>query len=319
MTTRAFVPVDMPVSLAPGHVKADFYTNLEASYFIEIELDQSRLVPGCLEYAVLKTRWTVFRDGRVVAAMDEDKSEGGWLGYFDSTPGRYTLDVDVLSDASCLSVQSPRLRVSTYHEDYSEGEALLILISITFGGGGLALVLITLTAAGQAEITPGQGLAIFATLRAQNEASRGKLLLMGPGSTLPTVGYVWGITYFVLFVVCAPFLMGSFRWPSRGIPVRLLRPGVIQARTDRQTTGLLVYVDQNRKLYLGSKPVTAEELPPALEKEFARRADWSVYVEGDSNASYGDVVWAMDLVRSSQGKVIMLTPNMRAEAQAGHN
>ena len=58
-----------------------------------------------------------------------------------------------------------------------------------------------------------------------------------------------------------------------------------------------------------------EALPAALEYELARRGDRSVYVEGDSGAEAGAVITAMDIVRGVGGKVVMMTPSMRAEAQ----
>jgi len=57
-------------------------------------------------------------------------------------------------------------------------------------------------------------------------------------------------------------------------------------------------------------------LPQALEEEFERRADWSVYIEAESAADYQQVARAMDLVRKAHGKLIMLTPGTRAELES---
>jgi biopolymer transport protein ExbD len=40
-----------------------------------------------------------------------------------------------------------------------------------------------------------------------------------------------------------------------------------------------------------------------------------VHVEADSNAQFNTVIQAMDLVREAQGDFIMLSPNVRAEAE----
>lgn len=138
---------------------------------------------------------------------------------------------------------------------------------------------------------------------------------MGPLSILPTVAYFYASTFFLLFLVIAPFRLSRFS-RSEGIPARLLRTDVIQATMDQPATGLLVYVDRSGRLYLVSKLMAPKELQRALEKDFALRADWSVYVEGDPNLAYQTVVQAMDIVRSAHGKVILLTPRTRAEVEA---
>ena len=101
--------------------------------------------------------------------------------------------------------------------------------------------------------------------------------------------------------------------------MRLLRTDTIQATMDQPTTGLLVYVARNGDLYLNSRRLTSAQLERALEQQFALRADWSVYVESDPDVTYQTVVRAMDLVRSANGRVIMLTPGMRADAAAARS
>ncbi|HEX4074342.1 MAG TPA: biopolymer transporter ExbD, partial [Candidatus Acidoferrales bacterium] len=168
------------------------------------------------------------------------------------------------------------------------------------------------------EIPRGQSLAIFDTFRVQRASLRRRPTLMSPSSSPPTVGYLYAATCFLIFLAIAPLQLSIFR-RDLGIPVRVIRPEVMMRPSgDQEITGLLVYVDRNDNLYLNSKPMTAAELPGALEDEFARRADWSVYVEGDPDLAYGTVIHAMDLVRGAHGKVILLTPGMRAEAEARH-
>lgn len=142
-----------------------------------------------------------------------------------------------------------------------------------------------------------------------------KALLRQPRSTAPALGYAYAITCCLALLIVAPFQMLKFR-VSHGIPTRLLSSGVVQTESSSPATGLLVYVGRNGNLYLNSKPVTASELPRALEGKFSRRADWSVYVEGDSDAKYEDVIRAMDLVRTAHGKVIVLTPKLRTAIDA---
>jgi biopolymer transport protein ExbD len=131
---------------------------------------------------------------------------------------------------------------------------------------------------------------------------------------MPVTSYVYAIAWMVLFLMYAPFYLATWQH-STGLAARLVRPGVLLARTDGDT-GLLVYVDQSGDLYLNSEPISAEDLPHKLETELARRADRSVFVEGDSTTDYGSVARAISLVRAAGGEAILMTPKFRAETSA---
>jgi biopolymer transport protein ExbD len=328
--TRTWVALDTPLSLAPGRVRTgSFPINLNTDYQILIELSGYPYGSDseCEAYKVIQTHWWVYRDGRIRASwLDDWRSRwgggparpitGDYLGVFDGSPGDYTLDVEILPGATCLQEFHPRLRVSTDKSEYARGgwiRAVTLVVSCLLVGISFALLLVGSLASDSVQVTPGEGLAIFDTLRGERESTGRQLHLMGPESTLPNIGYLYAVTYLVLFLTNAALMLGGYA-RSSGIPARLLRPGVIHASSDAQETGLLVYVDESGRLYLNSKPITAEELPRALEDEFAHRADWSVYVEGDPGVQFQAVAQAMDLIRGAHGEVIMLTPNMRAEA-----
>jgi hypothetical protein len=334
VATRTWVAVDTPISLVPGHVRIDtFHVNLRAVYQMGIELNGYEYwrSPDCEGYKAIQTRWWLSRDGRLVSTWKDywgdfwqtdpnDPVRGTDLGAFDSSSGPYSLDVEIMPGATCLQAFHPRLRVYADESDYARGGwiyAMALLASLALVGVSIAFPLVSAaSAAAQPQLTHGESLTIFDTLRAERESARRKLLLMEPASILPSIGYFYALTFSVLFLICGSF--SGNRQRSYGIPVRVLRPGVILSSTD-PTRGLLVYVDREGNLYFNSKRIKAEELPRALQAEFALRADYSVYVDGDSDAEYADVVHAMDLVRSAQGKVIMVTPKMRAEAEARRN
>jgi biopolymer transport protein ExbD len=325
--TRAWLAVDTPISLAPGHVRIDnFHVNLRTVYHIEIELNGYEYwrYPDC---EAIQTRWWLSRDGHVVSTWKDywgdfwnadpnSPAKGTGLGAFESSSGPYTLEIEIVSGGACLQAFHPRLRVYADDADYARGGwiyAMALLASFALVGISIAFPLVSLTSAvGQAQVTRGENLGIFEALRTEHESARRTLLLMEPASILPTIGYFYALTFSVLFLICGSFAGNRAR--SYGIPVRVLRPGVIRSSTD-PTKGLLVYVDRDGNLYFNSKRMKAEELPRALQAEFALRADYSVYVDGDSDAEYADVVRAMDLVRSAGGKVIMVTPSLRAEAE----
>src|SRR5579862_8608865 len=103
-STRTWVPVDSAVSLAPGKIRTgNFRVNLNSPYDVVIELKdyESWRAPNCQDYEVLRTRWWLSRNGRVVSTWTdywgtERKAvpSGLYLGAFDGTAGWYNLEVE---------------------------------------------------------------------------------------------------------------------------------------------------------------------------------------------------------------------------------
>jgi biopolymer transport protein ExbD len=60
-------------------------------------------------------------------------------------------------------------------------------------------------------------------------------------------------------------------------------------------------------LYLNSAPVLWGELASALRNQLKLRPDWVVYIEADEHISWADVVNAMDIIRGTNAKVVLLT------------
>jgi hypothetical protein len=146
MATRTFVAVDMPVSLGPGHLRTGpFLINVEANYWIAIEMDDDSPTASCYQYSVLHTRASLSkassRAGRMVPTSDE-LGGSGTLGRFDGERGIYNLDVEVLSDARCLNVAHPRLRVFTSRDAFANAKSFLIWLSAICLGAGASLSVI---------------------------------------------------------------------------------------------------------------------------------------------------------------------------------
>ena len=284
--------------------------------------------PECQDYDVIHSRWWLSHDGHVTSTWldfwaryfgdtPDATADGSYLGDFHTGHGYYGLDIEMVSDATCLQSYHPRLLVYADDDDYVRGGFVYettLAGSFALIGIALAFLLVSSVMPVETKIKHGYNLAIFRTLALNHEPTGRKLLLMGPASIFPTIGYVYALTCLIFFLVNAPFYLANWRH-DYGLPARTLAPGVIQPGTDQQT-GLLLYVDQHGGLYLNSRPIAPEQLRHALDIELSRRADWSVYVEGDLNVEYRAVIRAMDIVRSAHAEVIILTPKMRAEAQA---
>jgi hypothetical protein len=141
LRTRTMNPVNIPISMAIGHVRTrEFKLNLDMPYTIDIEVqktipvqtlncllgtrvvDSSGTFEDCPDRPpVIKASWLLTSDGQIVAkGSSDDHRYGDWredsisreLGNFQSQSGRrYVLDVDVLADGSALALGKPRLKV----------------------------------------------------------------------------------------------------------------------------------------------------------------------------------------------------------------
>ena len=142
MMTRTFVPVDMPVSLATGHIKTGpFRINLRDGYSIWIDLDENvQSDATCNAYSSLQTRWVLYGSGQVVEKWDYPVLLGTYLQGFHAENGTYELDVEVVSDASCLNSAHPRLRVTTGKREYEEEFSPLMWLSVLCIGAGIGLL-----------------------------------------------------------------------------------------------------------------------------------------------------------------------------------
>ncbi len=149
LVTRTERPVNIPISMAIGHVRTpEFKLNMNAPYIIEVEVQKEKIpfdTLNCLlgmtmaptstdlqecpdRPSVVKASWVLTSNGQIVArGSSDDYRSGAWmndsisreLGHFQSQSGRrYVLDVDVLADGSSLNPGNPRLKVGVHPEVY---------------------------------------------------------------------------------------------------------------------------------------------------------------------------------------------------------
>jgi biopolymer transport protein ExbD len=316
LETRTFEPLDIPVSLSRGHSKTgNFYINLRELYYINVDVDYQFPEDAKCQFggpdSVLKTRLILYRGGQELG--QSDGSYFSSIGYFYADKkGNYDLDVQVLSDASCLNVRHPRIRIQT-SADYS---------GLRFGVGGLAGILfvagISLLAHSVAawiiskQSASRKALTIFQDAYSEIYSSRRPLT--GRFARLPPFGLFCATTLAVAAVLPMWVLQFAFRPISKGISVSLLRNDFALASTDRLTTPIIIRIENAGpasppNLYLNSTPVTWESLHDALKVELARRADWVVYVRGDEDIRLQYAVSVMEIIRGEHAKVILLTPN----------
>jgi biopolymer transport protein ExbD len=126
VNTRTLVPLDIPVTLAPGLLRTgDFKINVEAYLSIQIRF------PNCSadsnEHQSLRTRRLTSVGGQAVSASGSTNgaiTEGPYLGTFLSKPGHYNLDIEVLSETRSLDFCAPRLQIEASYHDFNEWDGV---------------------------------------------------------------------------------------------------------------------------------------------------------------------------------------------------
>ena len=319
--TRIFVPVDIPVSLAAGHIRTGlFRINVEQGYSIWIDFDQSTYFnPMCSSYSTLKTTWTLYRDGRVQTQWDAPVLQDGYLEGFNATKGFYDLDVYVLADASCLNANRPRLRVVTSRDDDSFCAGVVLWAGVIFVVIGISLV--GLDWRGGVFREPAQFLIVTsAPSVGQHFQWAQKLPLRRPIEGIPAFGLLAGVM-FAIFAILMMTVTAAFSYRSRGLSVHLLKPGAVTAKPDAWTEPLIVLVrdvgpSQKPKLYLNSREVAWNDFANALKQELGSRREWTAYVEGDDNIPWADVASVVDIARGDGAKVFLVP---RPDKKPGKN
>ena len=316
--------LDIPVSLNRGHIRTgQFSIRDDEPHSVDVlfAVNGTASCDVVSGHEAIRTIWSASRNGKPIPKPSGKifPTSGCNLGFLTDGPGRYELDIEIVSDTASLDAMQPRLLIElAYWRDYKDyGDAADDLLSFGIFVATIGASLLLLSRFGPNANWPlGQALNISPPRANRLLIPRRDYLLLDPRSTAPLLGYVYAVTYMVVFLMYAPFYLATW-FHGSGLPARLVRPGVILAAIDGEK-GLLVYVDHSGKFYFNSKSITADELPTALERELASRADQSVYVEGDPDVEYASVVQAMNLVRGSGGEVIMVTPKFRAETSEKH-
>jgi len=298
----------MPVALAAGHIHTGpFRLNLRAQYWVAIAASGTwKGDRPCLPDQVLHTNWKLLRNGEVVSEYRNASDE---VPSFESKPGLYDLDIEVLTDASCLDASHPRLRVWTFeqedYESYAASLQWLAAVCVVAGAGLLVLSGIgrsgeRISAAARPNLTSHVG---------QDFQWARRLPRRRPVSRLPGFGLYAGIFFGLLAIVMMVLL------PVPVIPrvlwVHLLKAAKGPTKSDAWTEPLIVRVKdagpgKRPDVYVNSKPLAWEDLDRVLKEELGRRKEWVVYVAGDDDTAFQNVADVIDVARGEQAKVYLL-------------
>jgi len=117
---------------------------------------------------------------------------------------------------------------------------------------------------------------------------RRKLRPMGEINVTPFVDVM--LVLLIVFMVTAPLL-------TVGVPVDLPETKASQISDDQAP--LLISIQSDGKIALQNRVIETDELIPRLEAVARAKPETRIFVRGDKNVSYGEVIGVMGLVQES--------------------
>jgi biopolymer transport protein ExbD len=312
MSTRIVYPVNMPISLARGHIHTGpFRLNLNTEYPVYVEPGTDwiweQAHPNCNPYQHLQTRWALYRDGKLVDQLDQP-TVLPWFSGFTAGSGVYDLDLEVMSDFSCLDPVHPRLEIVAITENYESaafGARPLLATGIYVG---FALLIFGPIVGFVHSRVHSNKIADSISAGQDFQWSR-KLPLRSRILGLPSFGLYGGAVFALLAILMMRLTVG-FRYIPRGLWVRALTRGVVPQKPDAWTEPLIVRLKDaglgmEPKLYVNSGMAGWNDLRSALKKELGRRQEWVVYVAADDCLPWANVAAVIDAAHSEGAKVVL--------------
>jgi biopolymer transport protein ExbD len=115
----------------------------------------------------------------------------------------------------------------------------------------------------------------------------------------------------IIFMVVTPML-------QKGVSVDMAKVNNAQDLQDAdKDDAIIVAVTRDGHTYLGSTQVNLDDITSKVKDQIANRLDKTVFVRSDARAKYGDVVKAVDEVRSAGvDKIGLLTEKIRTNGPA---
>jgi len=315
LTTRTFVPVDMPVSLSRGQFETgEFYINLAEQYFVRLSIDAALVdweACGTFGFeSLVTTRLILFQTGNTVGKIIPLQYRGGnydSIGYFDAEKsGWYNLKIEVLSEGSCLNKAHPRLSVAAfsgpYHDLHYEELWLSTILVLTALGLWNASCL-ALTAK---RIVRGERFVISENASIRYHGRRGRPPRPEHFVHLRLFGVVYALFASLVLVV---LLIPVATCPSsQGIRILIGNERSNLAASPSPSLVLRITkgdAESPISLFLNSKPIPLRSLIVVLLNEFSTRPDWYVYVDASPELEWHEVAEIIDEVRAAHGTVIL--------------
>lgn len=319
--TRTMRAVDMPVSLARGtFITGPFVVNLHAFYSIEI----GRAEGGDLDCdgVGLVTRRISSLGGLVVyhynRAEDvrgeaEHITAGTFLGGFEGKPGRYNLEIEVLSDTGCLDSLQPRLYIIASGDDFyklSQRYENACWISFVASSIGIALVIIGVSASIRTPAAEESTLSFYEPRSREDRIARIKPERLSRYPILCHIGLLYPQFLCLIFLP-----MGAVIWSYGrhyvGLPVTtyVSRPyGASNRKISTCARAWAVRVQSSDVWYLNSELINPHDLSGRLRQQFGERTGCTVFFDADLDLPFDVAARAIDAIEQTPARVVLLTP-----------
>ena len=111
----------------------------------------------------------------------------------------------------------------------------------------------------------------------------------------------------VLLVLLIIF-MAALPSMRKAIDLQLPDPTPTNSPASPTSNQIVMEVGPNGYYALNKEVVTKENLGSRLKEIYTGRPDKIIFVKGDPNLKYQDIIWAMDVARGSGVKVIGVPP-----------
>ncbi|HEY6251000.1 MAG TPA: hypothetical protein VI685_13650 [Candidatus Angelobacter sp.] len=298
-STRTISALDTQLSFDSGHAKThDFYVNV-SDVTADLGINCWPRYPDSLP----KVRFTVFQDGRPVAQAQVAQSYH-WP-FHAKKAGYYSIDIQFLPGPNCLTDQTAHFWVTADSGFYDSVYAFLQWVAVGLVPPGLAVFALSFIRSKRAgfEVSntadPNSGRPLRWPLRPRFTSlpSRG---LISFSLAVPLIIVMW---------------IRVLTLPKRGIWI-LSAPMISnRAQPEPWESALVLRIDSRRHYYLNSKLIPHEELPDALVRGLARRAERVVYVDGNRDLEFQEVMDVIDTIRGVQARVVLLTPPIKTHTR----
>ncbi len=310
---RVSILLNMPVGLASGHnLTAEFRTPLRAVYSLDLSLASCNPQTCNLRCnSNPPVRWTLLSSGRPVATGAFRQS--AWYGpsIFDEVlmpRGAYRLDIEPLAGCAIDPWGNPRIKVEANWQATGLDQKAELLLCLLLGFG-IALLLWPDVRETEELSLQGEPRATFeGTIRLRRK--RQPQISLKPLPSLRMFSYMAATGLMLIWwfwPIAAPLT-------PRGLLVHIPRPGTYARADEPWNKPLVVRVDPEREIFLDGRLISRERFEPEMQRSLALRADWTVYVDGDADATAGDVLELVDLLRGMGiTNILLVTPSMKRE------
>lgn len=319
-STLIRVPLDIPISLAPGHIRTpQFRINGKSNYWIVVAYQG--------DASKLNLSWTLSQLDHVIAkgSFDSDnvryysdpKTVNHEIGAFDADKGQYRLDLDVLEDDSRGRI-SPELAVFEYGNAgvRAEEQRLNALACFLF----LAVIESYMIVRWAVHRRLDKRAALERAYPLTERGPMAPLNRKGPSlaAKAPRLSFFSLILVNTLVLLWCVVVVGFHleHYQPHGLIVRLLTSRVTTAAVPGiQPLRIRITVEKRGMPplpYMDSRFIPWEEFSSVLEKEIRRRPYyWPVYLDGDRDLEWKSVAQAIDIIRGLHTEVILLTSHSR--------